>query len=49
MAINDEVRRLQRKWQGGVGWAQRLEWLDIKGIRGWSGEQRLTLSFPIIV
>lgn len=48
MAINDEVRRLQRKWQGGVGWPQRLEWLDIKGIRGWSGQQRLTLSFPII-
>ena len=37
MAINDEVRRLQRKWAGGVGWPQRLEWLEIKGIRGWMG------------
>src|SRR5712691_6428154 len=48
MAINDEVRRLQRKWSGGVGWPQRLEWLEIKGIRGWTGQQRLILSFPII-
>ena len=47
MAINDEVRRLQRKWSGGVGWPQRLEWLEIKGIRGSTG-QRLILLFPII-
>ncbi len=47
MAIYDDVRRLQRKWSGGIGWPQRLEWIEVKGIRGWTG-QRLTFSFPII-
>src|SRR5579872_5490476 len=47
MAINDEVRRLARKWAGGTGWPKRLEWLEINGIRGWT-QQRLTFSFPII-
>jgi predicted ATPase len=47
MAINDEVRRLQRKWAGGMGWPQKLEWIQIDGIRGWTG-QRLNLTFPII-
>lgn len=47
MAINDEVRRLEKKWVSGSGWPKRLEWLELKGIRGWSG-QRLTLSFPIV-
>jgi predicted ATPase len=47
MAIHDDVRRLQRKWSGGIGWPQRLEWIEVKGIRGWTG-QRLTFGFPII-
>ncbi|MDA8232755.1 MAG: AAA family ATPase [Magnetospirillum sp.] len=47
MAINDEVRRLAKKWAGNTGWPKRLEWIEVRGIRGWEG-QRLTLPFPII-
>lgn len=47
MAVNDEVRRLAKKWDSGTGWPKRLEWLQIKGIRGWTG-QRLSLPFPIM-
>jgi predicted ATPase len=47
MAINDEVRRLSRRWAGGTGWPKRLEWIQVKGIRGWAG-QRLTLPYPIV-
>ena len=47
MAINDEVRRLDKKWRSGTGWPKRLEWLEIQGIRGWEG-QRLSLPFPIV-
>jgi len=47
MAITDEVRRLAKKWAGGIGWPKRLEWIEVSGIRGWTG-QRLTFPFPII-
>ncbi len=47
MPISDEVRRLEKKWKGGQGWPQRLEWLEINGLRGWAG-QRINLNFPII-
>jgi predicted ATPase len=47
MAINDEVRRLDKKWQAGTGWPRRLEWIELSGIRGWNG-QRLKLDFPIV-
>lgn len=47
MAINDEVRRLEKKWAGKTGWPKRLRWLELNGIRGWSG-QRINLEFPIV-
>lgn len=47
MAVNDEVRRLARKWAGNTGWPRRLEWIEIRGIRGWTGA-RLSFPFPII-
>src|SRR6266446_5934391 len=49
MAMNDEVRRLSRKWASGTGtgWQRRLEWIEISHIRGWTG-QRLTLPYPIV-
>jgi predicted ATPase len=46
MPVNDEVRRLSKKWGSGAGWGKRLEWLEVKGIRGWNG-QRLDFSYPI--
>ena len=47
MAINDEVRRLAKKWEGGTGWPKRLEWIELRGIRGWS-DQRIEFPFPIV-
>ena len=49
MVISDEVRLLDKKWAngGGTGWPKRLEWIEIKGLRGWSG-QRLALPFPMV-
>jgi predicted ATPase len=47
MPISDEVRRLSSKWSSGSGWPKRLEWIEIDGLRGWTG-QRFTLNFPIM-
>lgn len=47
MGESREMRRLAAKWQSGNAWPKRLEWLDIKGIRGWSG-QRLDFMFPFV-
>jgi predicted ATPase len=47
MALSDPMRLLDRKWTGGNGWPKRLEWLEVRGIRGWIG-QRVPLGFPIV-
>jgi len=47
MALSKEVRLLQNKWLSGQGWPKRLEWLEIEGLRGWSG-QRVDFQFPIV-
>lgn len=47
MALSDEVKRLFQKWDNNTGWHQRLEWLQIKGLRGWTG-QRVDFNFPIV-
>jgi predicted ATPase len=47
MPLSKEMRLLQTKWKGGQGWPKRLEWVEIKGIRGWGG-QRLEMDFPIV-
>jgi predicted ATPase len=47
MALSKEVRLLQNKWITGNSWPLRLEWLEIVGIRGWTG-QRVDFSFPIV-
>lgn len=41
------MRRLLAKWQSNAGWPKRLEWVEIDGIRGWSG-QRIDFQFPIV-
>ena len=41
------MRRLHAKWQQNTGWPKRLEWIEIDGIRGWSG-QRINFGFPIM-
>jgi predicted ATPase len=47
MANSEEIRRLERKWQTNNHWPKWLEWLEIKNIRGWSG-QRVKFNFPIM-
>lgn len=47
MALSDSMRLLDRKWVSGNGWPKRLEWLEVKGIRGWVG-QRIAFNFPIV-
>lgn len=47
MAMSSEMRKLQRKWTTGNNWSKRLEWIELDGIRGWTG-QRLTFPFPIV-
>jgi ABC-type antimicrobial peptide transport system ATPase subunit len=47
MALSSEVRRLQNKWRTNTGWPNRLEWLEINGIRGWTG-QRVDFQFPLV-
>ena len=47
MSNSREMRRLQAKWQQNTGWAKRLDWIEIEGIRGWEG-QRIPFNFPIV-
>lgn len=41
------MRLLETKWDSNLGWKNRLEWIEIEGIRGWTG-QRIDLDFPIV-
>ncbi|MGP2491946.1 AAA family ATPase [Mesorhizobium sp. PUT5] len=47
MAVGNEIRLLENKWIAGNSWPKFLEWIEIRGIRGWSG-QRVSLNFPIV-
>jgi len=47
MELSKEMRRLQGRWDTGTGWPKRLDWVEIEGLRGWSG-QRFNLPFPIM-
>ena len=46
MPLSKEMRQLDRKWTAGNGWPRRLAWLEVHGLRGWTG-QRIDFSFPI--
>lgn len=45
--ISREVSRLADPWDANNNWPKRLEWLSIKGVRGWSGE-RIDFTYPIV-
>lgn len=47
MATSSEVRKLENKWVAGNSWPKFLEWLEIRGMRGWAG-QRVAFNFPIV-
>ena len=43
---SDEMRLLETKWAAKSSWPKWLEWIEIKNIRGFSG-QRIAFDFPI--
>lgn len=47
MAVSKEMRLLLKRWGSGQGWPLRLESLEIRGLRGWTG-QRIDFEFPIV-
>lgn len=47
MALSQEVRLLKTQWPNANQWPQRLEWIEITGIRGWTS-QRVDFNFPIV-
>lgn len=46
MANSREIRLLEKKWLQGNSWPKRLDWIEISGIRGWTGH-RVEFKFPI--
>lgn len=44
--LSREVRLLANQWSQNP-WPKHLEWLEIDGLRGWSG-QRIDFAFPIV-
>jgi predicted ATPase len=47
MPLSREMRRLEAKWGLNTGWPKRLDWIEVRGVRGWTG-QRFDLPFPIV-
>lgn len=47
MPISQEMNTLKARWTAGHAWQQVLEWIEIEGIRGWTG-QRVDFRFPIV-
>lgn len=41
--ISSQIRLLSKRWDNSQGWPKRLEWLEVNGIRGWTG-QRIDFS-----
>lgn len=41
------MRRLETQWKSNRGWPKRVEWLEISGLRGWSG-QPIRFDFPLV-
>ncbi|TYO95502.1 ATP-dependent nuclease [Desulfallas thermosapovorans] len=46
MELSREMRKLENSWERG-DFPKHLEWIEIKGIRGWAGE-RVKFKFPIV-
>lgn len=42
-----EIQRLQSSWRTSTEWPKWLDWIEIAGLRGWTG-QRLDFRFPIV-
>lgn len=42
-----EIQRLQSSWRTNTEWPKWIDWIEIEGVRGWSG-QRIDFRFPIV-
>jgi len=47
MAISREMRLLQNKWHSNQGWPKRLDAIEVRGLRGWTGQRIDFTDFPI--
>ncbi len=47
MPMSDSMRRLETKWKSSRGWPKRVEWMEISGLRGWTG-QPIRFDFPLV-
>ena len=47
MNPSKSMRLLFTKWGSGTGWGKRLQWVEIEGVRGWTG-QRVEFKTPIV-
>lgn len=47
MPISDSMRRLETKWKSNRGWPKRVEWMEISGLRGWTGKP-IRFDFPLV-
>src|SRR5882762_3900782 len=47
MPLSKQMRLLFTKWSSGTGWGKKLEWIEIDGVRGWTG-QRVEFKAPIV-
>ena len=45
--LSKEVNKLTDKWDNNTGWKQRLEYIQLKGLRGWDG-QRVDFNYPVV-
>ena len=46
--LSNEMRLLATKWASATAWPKWLEWVQLDGLRGWTG-QRVDFQFPITV
>jgi len=47
MPVSAEIRRLTARHNTDTAWPKRLDWLEISGLRGWTG-QRFEMRYPIM-
>ena len=47
MTVGRKMRKVVKKWANGTSWPKRLEYLEVGGLRGWSG-QRINFPFPMV-
>src|SRR5437763_8985494 len=47
MPLSTQMLRLKSRWDSGAGWPKRLNWIQIRNLRGWD-RQQFDINFPIM-